>query len=281
MGVCHDKTTKMLRTQNYNVVRHPRDGINPLDLIGALKDAVHQLGGLDKLITNPPPIPPTIARNQPAADLEGQQSDKQATGIGLSFLSSILKALGGDLDVSAQYQNARRLQFTFNDVVTDTVAPLDVGEYLKKGQVNADNLVLQQFVLGQGTLFLITQTLKAKRISVKAENENGTEVKVDVPVIKGIASGKVNVEASADQSSLVTYSGDKSIVFGFQAFRVGVAGGVLSLVPAAPGSVSFGVTFDPTAAKTPGDPVLIEDEETLLDFSTDDWEAEAKRRLKR
>ena len=52
MGVCHDKTTKMLRTQNYNVVRHPRDGINPLDLIGAFKDAVHQLGGLDKLITN-------------------------------------------------------------------------------------------------------------------------------------------------------------------------------------------------------------------------------------
>ena len=118
-----------------------------------------------------------------------------------------------------------------------------VHEYLKKGQVNADNLVLQQFVLGQGTLFLITQTLKAKRITVKSENENGTEVKVDVPVIKGIASGKVNVESSADQSSLVTYSGDKSIVFGFQAFRVGVAGGVLSLVPAAPGSVSFGVTF--------------------------------------
>jgi hypothetical protein len=261
------------------VVRHPRDGINPLDLIGAFKDAVHQLGGLDKLITNPPANAPTITRDQIAADLEGQQSDKQAAGIGLSFLSSILKALGGDLDVSAQYQKARRLQFTFNDVVTDTVAPLDVGEYLKQGQVNADNLVLQQFVLGQGTLFLITQTLKAKRITVKSENENGSEVKVDVPVIKGIASGKVNVEASADQSSLVTYSGDKSIVFGFQAFRVGVAGGVLSLVPAAPGSVSFGVTFDPTKSKSPGDPVLIEDEETLLDFSTDDWEAEAKKRL--
>ena len=102
MGVCHDKTTRMLRTQNYNVVRHPRDGINPLDLIGAFKDTVHQLGGLDKLITNPPPNPPTIARNQAAADLEGQQSDKQATGIGLSFLGSILKALGGDLDVSAR-----------------------------------------------------------------------------------------------------------------------------------------------------------------------------------
>ena len=281
MGVCHDKSTTMLRTQNYNVVRHPRDGINPLDLVGAVGDAVHQLGGLDKLIINPPPNPPTITRNQAAADLEGQQSDKQAAGIGLSFLSSILKALGGDLDVTAQYQNARRLQFTFNDVVTDTVAPLDVGEYLKKGQVNADNLVLQQFVLGKGTLFLITQTLKAKKISVKAENENGTEVKVDVPVIKNIASGKVNVEANDDHSSLVTYSGDKSIVFGFQAFRVGVAGGVLSLVPAAPGSVSFGVTFDPTKSKSPGDPVLIEDEETLLDFSTDDWEAEARRRLRR
>ena len=279
MGVCHDKTTTMLRTQNYNVVRHPRDGINPLDLIGAFKDAVHQLGGLDKLITNPPPNAPTITRDQIAADLEGQQSDKQAAGIGLSFQKQVLAGQKVAFDVSAQYQKARRLQFTFNDVVTDTVAPLDVGEYLKQGQVNADNLVLQQFVLGQGTLFLITQTLKAKRITVKSENENGSEVKVDVPVIKGIASGKVNVEASADQSSLVTYSGDKSIVFGFQAFRVGVAGGVLSLVPAAPGSVSFGVTFDPTKSKSPGDPVLIEDEETLLDFSTDDWEAEAKKRL--
>jgi len=281
MGVCHDKTTTMLRTQNYNVVRHPREGINPLDLIGTVKDAVHQLGGLDKLITNPPPNAPTITRDQAAADLEGQQSDKQAAGIGLSFLSSILSALGGNLDVSAQYQNARRLQFTFNDVVTDTVAPLDVGEYLKKGQVNSDNLVLQEFVLGKGTLFLITQTLKAKKITVKSENEKGGEVKVDVPVIKGIASGKVNVEANADQSSLVTYSGTKSIVFGFQAFRVGVAGGVLSLVPAAPGSVSFGVTFDPTLSKGPGDPVLIEDEETLLDFSDDDWEAEARKRLRK
>jgi hypothetical protein len=68
-------------------------------------------------------------------------------------------------------------------------------------------------------------------------------------------------------------------VFGFQAFRVGVAGGVLSLVPVAPGSVSFGVSFDPGASKNPGDPVLIDDEETLLDFSTDDWEKEAKKRF--
>jgi hypothetical protein len=280
MGICHDKATVMLRTQNYNVVRHPRDGIRPLQLIGKFKDAVHLLGGLDKLITNPPADLPKITPDQAAANLEGQQSDKQEVGIGLSFLGSILKALsGGNLDLKAQYQRARRLQFTFNDVVIDTLEPLDVGNYLKKGQVDADNLVLQQFILGKGTLFLITQTLKAKRITVKSENEKGAEVKVDVPAIKGLVSGNVGVSASADQASEVTYTGDKSIVFGFQAFRLGVTNGVLSLVPAPPGSISFGTSFDPSASSSPGDPVLIDDEETLIDFSKDDWEAEARKSI--
>jgi hypothetical protein len=282
MGVCHDKTTVMLRTQNYNVVRHPRDGILPLQLIGQFQDAVHLLGGLDKLIVNPPAQSPKITSDVAAADLEGEQSDKQDIGIGLNFLGSVLSALsGGNLDIKAQYNRARKLQFTFNDVTTDSVEPLDVGNYLKKGQVDADNLVLQQFVLGKGNLFLITTCLKAKRITVKTENDKGGEVALDVPVIKGIVGGTVKVDAKADQSAVVTYTGTKSIVFGFQAFRVGVAGGVLSLVPAAPGSISFGASFDPTASNNPGDPVLIEDEETLLDFSTSDWEAEARKSLRR
>jgi hypothetical protein len=281
MGICHDKTTVMLRTQNYNVIRHPRDGILPLQLIGQYEDAVHLLGGLEKLLVDPPPQLPKITSDQAAADLEGEQSDKQEVGIGLNFLNSVLTALGGKLGVKAQYNRARKLQFTFNDVTTDSVEPLDVGNYLKKGQVDADNLVLQQFVLGKGTLFLITTCLKAKRITVKTENEKGGEVALDVPVIKGIVGGDVKVDATADQSAVVTYTGTKSIVFGFQAFRVGVAGGVLSLVPAAPGSISFGASFDPTASNNPGDPVLIEDEETLLEFSTSDWEAEARKALRR
>jgi hypothetical protein len=42
------------------VVRHPREGINPLDLIGRQNDSVDYLGPLNLLITNPPGALPAI-----------------------------------------------------------------------------------------------------------------------------------------------------------------------------------------------------------------------------
>lgn len=240
MGICKDQATTYLKDLGYNVVRHPREGIEPLQLIGRQNGSVLQLGGLDKLITSPPGPLPVITRDQVATDLSGQASSKLDLAVGLNILGSFIKAMtGNNLGLKTSYKQAQKVQFEFSEVTTDSVVPLEVGSYLRNGEVDDDNLVLEQYVLGNGSLYLITRTVKAKKFTVTAEKSNGTGVELEVPVIQQAVGGSVKVTADSERSSKITYEGPVALTFGFQAFEVGVAGGVLSLVSGKAGVVAL------------------------------------------
>jgi hypothetical protein len=257
MGICRDAATTYLKNLGYNVVRHPREGIDPLQLIGKQKGTVLQLGGLDKLIANPPASLPAITRNQIAVDLSGQASSKLDLAVGINILGSFIKAMtGNNLGLKVSYQKADKIQFQFADVTTDSVVPLDVGNYLRQGDVDNDNLILEQYVLGNGTLYLITRTVKAKKFNVVAEKSNGTGVELEVPMIQGIVGGNLKVTADSARSAQITYEGPVSLTFGFQCFEVGVAGGELSLVSAKPGVVALKFRADGDVAE--GRPAVVE-----------------------
>ena len=104
--------------------------------------------------------------------------------------------------------------------------------------------------------------MKAKKFTVTAEKSNGTGVELEVPVIQQAVGGSVKVSADSERSSKITYEGPVALTFGFQAFEVGVAGGVLSLVSAKPGAVALDMVagqaedVKPTVLETGG----------LLDF---------------
>jgi hypothetical protein len=238
---CSDKSTTFLRGLGYNVVRHPSADLAPLSLIGRQNGESVRLGPLNLLITNPPGPLPTVTTDTPAADINGQVSAKIDLGIGASILGTLIGAMGGTIGVNVSYTDARKLQFSYVGVLTDAVVPLDVGSYLRNGEVDADNLVLQQYVMGNGELFLVTKTAKSRRFTVKYEKRNETAASVDLPALQALASANVNVTAAGDSNSEVTFEGSSPLAFGFQCFRVGVVEGVLSLTTVQAGAIAAAV----------------------------------------
>lgn len=230
MGICKDKYVSFLNRFGYNVVRLPRAGIRPLMLLGRQHGATALLGDVKLLIEESDRKRPEMDVDLDAAPLKGQQSSSLDVAVGLNLLGTFLGALGGNLGVKTAYSGAQKVTFQFDDVVLDRVLPGDVGEFLKRGTVNADNPVFQQYVVGNGDLFLITETLKSKKFTVSASKKDGTEVGLDIPAIKELVGGNVAVTATSERTATVTYEGDNRVVFGFACFQVGIDEGVLSLV---------------------------------------------------
>jgi len=260
MGLCKDKSVTFLKNSGYNVVRHPNAAIHPLDLIGVQKKSPLYLGPLNLLITNPPVALPTVTKGIKAADINGKASSKLKIGIGANVLGAIVGAMGGEIGVDLSYTNARQIEFSYAGVLNDQVVPLEVGSYLRDSEVDADNLILQQYVMGNGTLYLITKTAKSNKITVTYERSDGVAARLDVPVLQDVAGGNVEVDTSSAASGKITFEGDEDLVFAFQAFQVGVVDGVLSLTSVRPGGVFLAVD-DPD-----GDRPVIFDTHGLLEF---------------
>ena len=245
MGIfCSDNSMTHLAKLGYNVVRHPSANLKPLTLVGKQNGEFLQLGSLNQLITNAPgPLPP-ITPDEPGAGIQGQSSSKLDLGIGANILGGIIGAMGGNLGVNVSYTDARQIEFKYTDVTLDSVVPLSVGEYLRDGQVDADNLILQQYVLGNGELYVIIKVAKSKKFSVSYEKKNSTGAKVDVPALEALASANVKVSVDAANSSLITFDGPTPLSFAFQCLQVGVVDGLLSLTTVKAGAVTAAAGAD-------------------------------------
>lgn len=259
MGLCRDQSTTYLKELGYNVVRHPREGISPLTLIGRQGGTSAWLGSLEKLLSAGPVDVPPIERDLAAAAINGQQSSKLKLGVGLNVLGTLVGAMGGgNIGAEASYTNARKLSFVFEGVSSDRVEPLEVDRYLTTATVNVDGPLVSEYVLGNGEVFLITETVKSSTFTVKYETHDGVDASVDVPVLQELVGGNVDVSASAESSGSVTYKGSKPLVFGFRCLELGVLDGDLRLTTVQPGAVplavgagvpdeSFAILTDPRA----------------------------------
>ena len=112
MALCKDPSITFLNKFGYNVIKLPRVGIEPMDIVGKDKSTewLGKLSGVWKTTMAPPvPRPP-----QPAADVAGQQSDKLELSIGLKILENALRAFGASApSLNFAFNKARKIQFTF------------------------------------------------------------------------------------------------------------------------------------------------------------------------
>jgi hypothetical protein len=258
MGLCTDKSTQFLRGLGYNVVRHPRANFRPLLLLGRQNKSTLDLGGLEQLITNPPgPVPP-VTIDQPAAGINGQSSSEIKIGIGASILGSLIGAMGGTLGINVSYTDARKISFQYSDVLLDSVVPLSVGNYLRDAEVDAGNLILEQYVLGEGELFLVTTVAKSKKFTVTYERSSSTAATVNVPALQQLAGANVQVSLAAGSQHVVSFQGPTPLAFAFQCLRVGVDNGVLTLSQVPAGGVAAAVGAPPIVPELLNDAGLLD-----------------------
>lgn len=254
MGACSDNSTTFLASLGYNVVRQPSEGLAPLDLIGIANGSTIHLGHVAQLITNGPEELPAVTRDLDAAEISGRKTSKLDVSLGLSIFSAIVTALGGDASVTANYARARTLQFSYSSVKKDRANVIALGDYLDQGEVKWDQLVLQEYLLGSGRLLVVLEIVKSNKFLVAAFRRNNAGLDVDVPAIKGIIGGNIQVNREAENQLDVAYEGDKRLVFGFicaELFaRENAATGELRLGfrPLPAGSVTAGVSADLSTA---------------------------------
>lgn len=248
MGICKDQSLLYLRQYGYNVIRHPRAGINPLDLIGSQNGATLYLGSLNELVAQSDEPYPAITLDQPATDIEGQTTSRMKIGIGVNLLGTLVGALGGTIGASVNYTNAKSVSFQYLNVASDTARPLAIGNYLRDGDVDADNPILREYVLGNGKLYVIHHVVRSDRLTVNFEREAGVGASVDAGQLQAAVGGSVSVDVSNAASGKIVFAGATKVAFGFKCLQIILDDGALRLVAAQPGGLALEVDDQPEAA---------------------------------
>jgi hypothetical protein len=268
MGRCRDKATTYLASHGYNVIRHPASDIKPLELIGIQKGTTERLGEIDDLINNPNATLPKPDEDIPAADLQTVSSSKLNIKIGAEILGAFVGAMNGTLGVSTGYTNATRIQFEFTDVTKDRIRPSLVGQFMKGGELDEAHPTFKPYVVGQGQLYVITETVKSQSFSVQYERGNNVGAAVDLPLLQDLLGAEIQVSTQRDKKYVISYRGQAAVVFGFRCFELGVLDGDLVMFSSQPGAVALSNVLGPDGLPVEDDhaALLTDPEYPLLVF---------------
>jgi len=247
-----DPSVTFLNKFGYNVVKLPRAGIEPLDVIG-IDQTTQWLGSLKTVWQSTVPVPEPGAP-RPASPVNGQKTDQLDLNFGLQILGNALAAFGAtapSLDLA--YKRARKVQFSYTNVTSTVVSPLEAGNYLASGTLNTSNPVVRHYFMEPDSqAFLIVDVLKSNSITVTALDEHGAEVGVDVPAIEGILGATIKVKPASASNSTIIYSGPQPVTFGFAVDEIMFDNGRWSLAGAAPsGGLAFAAATATTATTAP------------------------------
>jgi hypothetical protein len=253
MALCTDKSLTYLNGIGYNVVRLPRRGIEPLDVLGQTGLSLERLGRLDQIWASSKPVP-RPGPDQDAAKISGQRTNEMKLSVGLKLLEGVLAAVGAKVpQVDFAYAKASTLQFTFGDVTARGVDPLLVGEFLGSGDLKGPNPVFDRYFHDEDAkAFVLTEVLLAKSISVSAKDEHSGDVKVDIPAIQQAVGVDVQVAAKVGSGSDLTFAGAQPVTFGFKAFEIAFDGRWRMVGAAAGPDLAFAAGTSPVILRRGG-----------------------------
>lgn len=236
-----DPSITFLNKFGYNVIKLPRIGIEPMDIVG--KDKTTQwLGPISSVWSTTAATPAAVTNT--AALVNGQKTDALDISFGIKVLANALAAFGAtvpSLDVA--YSRASSVSFAYTNVSSVSIAPLEAGNYLTSGTLKTTNPVVDNYFLKPDTeAYLIVDVLKSASITVTATDKSGVGVTVDVPAIQGVVGANVSVKPSTSSNSTITYTGQQAVSFGFIVQSIHREGEVWLLQGAEPsGDIAFGI----------------------------------------
>jgi hypothetical protein len=223
MGFCKDPVTEEFNKRGYNLVKLPRVGIEPMDVLGRDGDSMEKLGSIDEVWSSTVPVP-TISAPAPTAGIEGAKTSDLDVGIGLKLLGNALAGLGGGISLPSlnfAFKRARKVQFTFANVESTSVTPFALGKFLASGTLDMSNPFAGHYFGNDDTQeYVIFEVLKSNALSVTAKNDSGVVVDADVGALNGALSTNVKAQVGASGTAEVTFIGTAKVTFAFKLFEV-------------------------------------------------------------
>jgi hypothetical protein len=217
-----DQSLAFLRQFGFSVFRFPRASAQPLELMHREGKDLTRLGMLPDLV-EPGAVKSLEVRREasPGIDIEGKETSRVNVTIGLSILGSFIGALGGGkLGLDVGFKNARTVTFEYTGVMEDVVDILALEKFIKASKISP--------LIPAGTLekllddevYVLTSVLKTRKIVVTARGEGGTDVAVDVPVVRQAVGANLKVDAAKTRESRVAFEGPVAVAFAFQAVQL-------------------------------------------------------------
>jgi hypothetical protein len=237
-----DPSITYLNNLGFNVVKLPRAGIEPMDVVG--RDETNQWLGPLRAVWQSSIAEPTLEPPRPAVEVAGKRTDSLNLGVGLKVLSNALAAFGATVpSLDFAYKRARSVQFSYTDVTLTSVSPFAAGDYLSEGTLHTQSpVVAHYFQDPESQAFLITSVLKSTSITVSASDEHGVGVTVDVPAIQELLGANVSVSTAATGTNDLTFKGITPITFGFSVNEIEYDGTRWSIHGVEPsGENAFGI----------------------------------------
>jgi len=228
MALCKDPVTQDLNKRGYNLVKLPRVGIEPLDVLGLDGESMEKLGAISEVWTSPiaAPVPGAPAA---AAGINGAKSSDIDVGIGLKLLSNALAGLGGGISLpslTTAFKRARKIAFTFENVESTSISPFSLGKFLSQGTLDTANPFVSQYFGNDETQeFIIFDVLKSDSLSVTVKGESGASVDADIGALNGALNANVKTTVGTAGSSEITFKGLTKVTFAFKVFQVIFANG--------------------------------------------------------
>lgn len=277
-----DPFVKQVRTiYGANVVRNPRTGIGPGDVVAQSGKRVEIRGALAPILIGEPFELPPIEVNF-ASSLSGARSTEVNAELGMSLTAAFLAAMGvpvpgADLMLKL-WSGASTFNFEVRGVREVSVDVNDLGACLKGRRVDASSPAAAVFFEDPDVrMLLITRTLQAPQFAVTAKRSGNTGVGVSLDAIADLF-GEVSakVEVKSESSNTVSFAGQEAATFAVAAVPCLLRNdGAIALLLQAPTDTQYldapddGVAADGTplaaASPVPGyEPVI--DDDGLLEF---------------
>ncbi|MFM9958089.1 MAG: hypothetical protein ACKVZJ_08425 [Phycisphaerales bacterium] len=217
--MCDDPSVTYLNKFGYNVVRLPREGIEPFQVIRRSGEGFATLGTLNQLVILPAGTAlPSIKRDEVAANIQGQKTQKFDFNVGIKLLEKLLQAMGvGSFGFEAAFNRDCKVEFVLEGVLCDSVVPAEVANVLKWATPDLSSMLFDSLD-DKDKSYLVTQTLKSRSFTVKSTRSDGSSAAIDVGAIQQVLGINAKVSASSSSSDTVSFAGERALRFGFQAF---------------------------------------------------------------
>jgi hypothetical protein len=216
-----DQAITYLKDHGYCVLRMPRSDALPGQTLlrTGKKDLVRlgELGSVMKAGANPLPIP---SLDNVAGNVSGVESSTIKLEIGLTILGDIISAFGGGkLGAKTGYERAKTVTFKYEDVTEDHIALDRLDQFLSTAEARRDSRAVLDGLIDD-KVFVITSTIKSRKLTVTAKTDGTTSAGIEVPVVQQVASGTLDVKVTRAAEGVVNYEGKTPLVFGFQAVQL-------------------------------------------------------------
>lgn len=225
MGIlpnCKDPAVTALKSRGYGVVALPRVNLRPTQLLISDGKKLTRLGELHTVF---PPVEggqavPEISADQPGPNINGTNSNNVDAGIGLNILGGLISALGGStLGINLAYKRARWVQFEYAEVIENSCDPALIDIFLAATPINPLSVGAAKLI-NKDKAFVVTSTLKSRKIKVTAKDDQNNSIGIDLPVIQQAIGANIKVGSVGASNTVVEYEASIPLVFGFQAIQL-------------------------------------------------------------